>query len=163
MTLILYQVEFELDRQRYRAWVPMVWWFCRKLGGSIWCIWLKFMHSCTAKFETSYFCKGTQHLVLLFPPENTRDGRFSVGFTFERCAWGFTYERFWPESGPRLHHEFCHQKNSDHPISSRDKPIQRGPVDSAYFCLHRGLGLEPVCIASSRDTRSSCPIVSMFI
>ena len=42
---------------------------------------------------------------------------------------------------------FRHQKNSDHPISSRDKPIQRVPVDSAYFCLYRGLGLETVCIA----------------
>ena len=42
---------------------------------------------------------------------------------------------------------FVHQKNSDHPISSRDKPIQRVPVDSAHFCLYRGLGLEPVCIA----------------
>ena len=55
--------------------------------------------------------------------------------------------------------DFRHQKNSDHPISSRDKPIQRVPADSAHFCLYRGLGLEPVCIASGcRDLLKSDPV-----
>ena len=98
------------------TWVPVVWWLCITLGRSIWCIWLKFMHSCTAKFETSYFCKGTQHLVLLFPPENTRDARFSGGIHLrEMCLgihlreilartwtsstwWVLTSEKFWPSN-----------------------------------------------------------------
>ena len=52
-----------------------------------------------------------------------------------------------PDLGRPPHRNFVHQKNYDRLKNNLKNNIERVPIDSAHFYLHRGLDLEPVPIA----------------
>ena len=70
-----------------------------------------------------------------------------------------------PDLGRPPHRNFVHQKNSDHLKNNLKNNIERVPIDSAHFYLHRGLDLEPVPIATldSGNRRSGPPSGSVLL
>ena len=73
---------------------------------------------------------------------------FVRGYTLVQFIRLRTCPIIWPDLGRPPHRNFVHQKIYDHLKNNLKNNIERVPIDSAHFYLHRGLDLEPVPIAS---------------
>ena len=73
---------------------------------------------------------------------------FVLGYTLVQTIRLHTCPKNKPDLGRPPHRNFFHQKNYDHLKNNLKNNIERVPIDSAHFYLHRGLALEPVHIAN---------------